>query len=147
MIIGNVQIVKRAIKMKVSTILYLFFFSLILTSCDPLKTVLVTNHSDMDVTVKILQDSTSELLLGPQALTEFELTQSEGGSSTRFNYGLGVFSREEVKVFNSTIKQIDIISESGGCTIVGDDLSKYLPKRRLGMYNNVIEIKIKKCPK
>ena len=120
--------------------------TLLLSSCDPVKNVLISNHTNTDVKVRILQGSTQQLSLGALARNGFALTKSGDGSFTRISYGLGVFSRKELKSFNLTIKQIEIKTVSDECTIIGDELRLYLPKKRLGLFNNIIEVKIKNCP-
>lgn len=43
------------------------------------------------------------------------------------------------------IKQIKIETETENCRIEGDKLLQYLPKRRLGIFSNTLEIKVKNC--
>ncbi len=121
-------------------------FSICLTSCDPMKSVLISNQTKENVSVLIVQDSGNPLPLGPEAETEITLAADGDSSETRVIYGLGVFSKEELASFNSSITAIQVETDTDTCRVSGKELRPFLPKRRLGMFNNTIEIKIRNCP-
>ena len=120
--------------------------SWILTSCDPMKNVLILNYTGQNVRVTITQDTTNHLSLGSKSQTNFKLAESGDSSSTRYVYGLGVFSKEELKSFKTMIKQIYIETESDTCKIKGVDLNEFLPHKRKRLFKSELEIKIKNCP-
>lgn len=121
-------------------------FSICLTSCDPMKSVLISNQTKENVRIQIVQDPNNQLPLGPEAQTEIALAADGDSSETRVIYGLGVFSKEELASFNSMITEIHVETDTDTCSVSGDELRRFLPKKRLGMFNNTIEIKIRNCP-
>lgn len=136
----------RSFGLSISIAFYVLSFSLLSTSCDPMKSVLISNQTNSDIRIEIVQDSNNQLALGTHSRTEIELAASGDSSETRLIYGLGVFSKEELKYFNSMVKEINIETDKDSCRISGDDLRPFLPRKRLGIFNNTIEIKIKNCP-
>lgn len=120
--------------------------SLFLTSCDPMKNILISNKTGQNVQVSIVQDITNPLSLRADSIVKFKLSNSADSSSTRYIYGIGVFSKEELKSFKSMIKQIYIETESDTCVIKGDNLLEFLPQKRKRLFKNELEIKINNCP-
>lgn len=120
--------------------------SLLLTSCDPMKSVLISNHTKKNASVQIVQNSNNQLPLGPENQTEITLSSDGDSSEIRIIYGLGIFSKAELVLFNSMITEIHVETDTDTCSVSGDALRRFLPKKRLGMFNNTIEIKIRNCP-
>ncbi len=129
-----------------STVYAVLGACLLLTSCDPMKAVIISNQTKENVSVLIVQDSDNPLPLGPEARTVFTLAANGDSSKASLLYGFGIFSREELAIFNSTITEIQIETDTDTCRVSGMDLRPFLPKRRLGIFNNFIKIKIRSCP-
>jgi hypothetical protein len=119
---------------------------ILLTSCDPMKNILISNQTGENVNVVIIQDTTNQLSLGSETQVKFSLSTSGDSSSRRYIYGFGMFSEEELQSFNDMIKLIQIEGENDTCVIEGDDLLKVLPKKRHRLFKSELEIKIKNCP-
>ena len=117
-----------------------------IASCDPVKNVLISNQTDKDVKVVIVQNATRQFSLGSGQQTQIELKKSGELANKRFSYGLGKFSKGELNLFNSSIQQIIIVSKNDSCVVEGDGLKDFLPKKRIGVYNSTIELKILNCP-
>ena len=116
-----------------------------LTSCDPMKHVIISNHTKKLVTIQIEQDTTNQLSLGRQNEITYTLTSSGDSSEVGFIYGFGMFSKEDLISFNSMIHKITIDTEDEKCVLTGPELEEFLPKRRLGLLNNWLKIKIENC--
>lgn len=119
--------------------------SFFITSCDPAKTITICNLTNQNINITIQQDSTSDFLIGTKENFEYELNKSGKNSILGFYYGFGVFSEKELLEFNSSIRSISIASEVDTCIFQGNDLLNILPKKRLGILNNMIHIKLKNC--
>lgn len=129
-----------------STVYCVLGASLLLTSCDPMKAVIISNQTKENVSVLIVQDSDNPLPLGPEGKIEITLAADGDKSEASLLYGFGNFSREQLSSFNSTITAIQVETDTDTCRVSGKDLRPFLPKRRLGVFNNSIEIKIRSCP-
>lgn len=111
-----------------------------------MKHALISNHTNTDVNIEIHQDSTNQMALGEEARVKFNLEASGNKSQVIFVYGLGVFSTEELSSFNSMIKAIEVETEGDTCKIKGEKLLRYLPRKRQGLFNNKLQIRIENCP-
>lgn len=119
---------------------------IVLTSCDPLKHVIISNETKELVTVQIKQDTTSQLSLGSKSEITYTLASSGDSSEVGFIYGHGMFTKDGLTSFNSMIQKITISSGDKSCEIYGEELKKYLPDKRRGIFNNWLKLKIKNCP-
>jgi|GEM_PF-6586248 len=125
----------------------LFLCILGLYSCDPVRTILVTNNSKKDISLRIVQDTSYYYNLGQEQVYQGQLSRSGDGSEEFFSYGMGTFLEKDVADIESMIKEIGIQHSEGSCTISGDVLSDYLSIKRKGLLKSTIVLKISKCPK
>lgn len=88
---NNILLKQR--KIVVVLTIFLLICPLLLTGCDPMKNVLISNYTGKDVRIQIIQDSTNQLSLGPKTQAEFELMNTGDSSSTRYIWVWRVFKR------------------------------------------------------
>lgn len=119
---------------------------LVLTGCDPMKSILILNKTGKNIRLSIQQDSTHLLSMGEVSSREFKLSGTGENSQARHIYGFGGFSKNELQAFNLMIKEIRIETHNDTCRISGGDLLKYLPKKRLGVFNNTLKLEVENCP-
>ena len=135
--------------MKIKTLLLtslILIGSMGIISCDPMRSVQIKNKTGQDVRLKIIQDTTNLLSLDNKSVLELDLKSSGNLSTALFIDKFGNYSKQDLKSFNSMIKELRIETNSDTCIISGDELTNYLPKRRSKLFNNYLNLKIKKCP-
>lgn len=122
------------------TVLILIGFSLV--GCDIPGRLIIVNKTKQNVEVNLSSF--------PSSLNEMEMSKIElnkENSRAQFIYGFGGFSEQDFLDLYETLKEVRIIS--GADTTVVDEkekLNTMLPKRRTGLFNSVMKIKIKNSP-
>lgn len=127
-------------------VLLVLSFILLFSACDPFKLLLVTNETTKDINVEIvLQDCDASFiqeLRTKKVLEKIELNITEETQIFEHFFGIGTWSKEELSTLLDCTKTIIIQEGINTKRIEGEALQQMLPKKREGLFKNVMTIKI-----
>ena len=115
------------------------------SSCDPMKTLVIENKLDNDITVEIELDNCNDhvtQLLSQEDLKNIKLEKRKGENTKTYFFGFGVWTNRDLRVLKKCTKSI-VIKEVGKQSkkIEGEELNKLI--KRKSPFNYITRIKIK----
>lgn len=115
------------------------------SSCDPMKTLVIENKLDNDITVEIELDNCNDnvtQLLSQKDLKNIKLETGKGENTKTYFFGFGIWTKKDLRVLKKCTKSI-IIKEVGKQSkkIEGEELNKLI--KRKSLFNHITRIRIK----
>ncbi|WP_187262492.1 hypothetical protein [Pontibacter beigongshangensis] len=115
-----------------------------LVSCDPAKTLTIKNKMREDITIRVKVKPNSRYFFSESDSAEFSLIAKGMKSEVLIYYGFGFWTKSELTEIHNSIEEVQIISKSDTTNFTSkEELQFILPKRRRGLLNNFLEVKIK----
>lgn len=121
-----------------------------LSACDPARVLIIENETETKIEIEIeLKECENRFIQSLNDNNEFKnvtLGTTQREVIKAYYFGLGGWSKEELGALIECTMSISIKEPGKSIRIIeGKELRNMLPKKRIGIFNNVMEIKILKA--
>ena len=114
-----------------------------MSSCDPARLLTIQNRTGKDLTFKMIKNPNSKYFVQNPDIVSHTLRAKGDSSEIVYLFALGVWSKQDLSELQSSINQIQVISNSDTTIYkTKEELLLILPQKRRGLVNNYLKIKI-----